>query len=177
MKICTIVYFVSLTVSLLSYFQFFFSFFNLKISEAISEPSDVQIYVYSALIVIMIPLFILSIWQAVRSIKAQNEISVLSIVILLANLIVMFAVSSFARILEFVEYYNTYSGLLENEYLSQEIIDVYTVSRKRLIISLISGFLSPLTYLITSVLATVCKIKESKHAKKADATQSLHIEP
>ena len=149
----------------------------MKLSEEISEPSDVQIYVYSALIVIMIPLFVLSIWQAVRSIKAQNEISVLSIVLLLANLIVMFAVSSFARIHEFVEYYNTYSGLLENEYLSQEIIDVYTVSRKRLIISLISGFLSPLTYLITSVLATVCKIKESKHAKTDDATQSLHIEP
>ena len=177
MKKSTIFYFVSLTVSLLSYFQFFFSFFNLKISEAISDPSDVQIYVYSALIVVMIPLFVLSIWQAVKSIKAQNEISVLSIVILLANLIVMFAVSSFARIHEFVEYYNTYSGLLENEYLSQEIIDVYTVSRKRLIISLISGFLSPLTYLITSVLATVCKIKESKHAKTDDATQSLHIEP
>jgi hypothetical protein len=118
----------------------------------------------------MIPLFVLSIWQAVRSIKAQNEISVLSIVLLLANLIVMFAVSSFARILEFVEYYKTYSGLLDNDYLSQEIIDVYTVSRKKLILSMISGFLSPLTYLITSVLATVCKIKESKHAKTADAT-------
>ena len=170
MKKSSIFYFVSLTVSLLSYFQFFFSFFNLKISEAISEPSDVQIYVYSALIVIMIPLFVLSIWQAVRSIKAQNEISVLSIVLLLANLIVMFAVSSFARILEFVEYYKTYSGLLDNDYLSQEIIDVYTVSRKKLILSMISGFLSPLTYLITSVLATVCKIKESKHAKTADAT-------
>ena len=136
MKKSSIFFFVSLTVSLLCYFQFFFSLFGLKLSEKISEPSDVQIYVYSALIVIMIPLFVLSIWQAVRSIKAQNEISVLSIVILLANLIVMFAVSSFARILEFVEYYNTYSGLLENEYLSQEIIDVYTETRKRLIISL-----------------------------------------
>ena len=177
MKKSTIFYFVSLTVSLLSYFQFFFSFFNLKISEAISEPSDVQIYVYSALIVIMIPLFVLSIWQAVRSIKAQNEISVLSIVLLLANLIIMFALSSFARIHEFAEYYKTYSQLLDNDNLSQEIIDVYTVSRKRLIISMISGFLSPLTYLITSVLATVCIIKESKHAKTDDATQSLHIEP
>ena len=177
MKKSSIFFFVSLTVSLLCYFQFFFSLFGLKLSEKISEPSDVQIYVYSALIVIMIPLFVLSIWQAVRSIKAQNEVSTLSIVLLLANLIVMFALSSFARIHEFVEYYNSYSGLLENEYLSQEIIDVYTVSRKRLIISMISGFLSPLTYLITSVLATVCKIKESKHAKTDDATQSLHIEP
>ena len=177
MKKSTIFYFVSLTVSLLSYFLFFFSFFNLKISEAISEPSDVQIYVYSALIVVMIPLFVLSIWQAVKSIKAQNEISVLSIVLLLANLIIMFALSSFARIHEFAEYYKTYSQLLDNDNLSQEIIDVYTVSRKRLIISLISGFLSHLTYLITSVLATVCKIKESKHAKTDDATQSLHIEP
>jgi hypothetical protein len=118
----------------------------------------------------MIPLFVLSIWQAVRSIKAQNEVSTLSIVLLLANLIVMFALSSFARIHEFVEYYNSYSGLLENEYLSQEIIDVYTVSRKKLILSMISGFLSPLTYLITSVLAAVCKVKEAKRAKTADAT-------
>lgn len=170
MKKSSIFYFVSLTVSLLSYFQFFFSFFNLKISEKISEPSNVQIYVYSALIVIMIPLFVLSIWQAVKSIKIQNEISMLSIVLLLANLIVMFALSSFARIHEFAQYYNTYSQLLDNDYLSQEIIDVYTVSRKRLIISMISGFLNPLTYLITSVLATVCKIKESKCTRTADAT-------
>lgn len=170
MKKSSIFYFVSLTVSLLSYFQFFFSFFNLKISEEISELSDVQIYVYSALIVVMIPLFVLSIWQAVKSIKAQNEISILSIVLLLANLIIMFALSSFARIHEFVEYYNTYSELLENDYLSQEIIDVYTVSRKRLIISMISGFINPLTYLITSVLATVCRIKESKRTKTDDAT-------
>ena len=177
MKKSSIFFFVSLTVSLLCYFQFFFSLFGLKLSEKISEPSDVQIYVYSALIVIMIPLFVLSIWQAVRSIKAQNEVSTLSIVLLLANLIVMFALSSFARIHEFVEYYNSYSGLLENEYLSQEIIDVYTVSRKKLILSMISGFLNPLTYLITSVLATVCKAKEAKRTKTADATQSLHIEP
>ena len=170
MKKSSIFYFVSLTVSLLCYFQFFFSLFGLKLSEKISEPSDVQIYVYSALIVIMIPLFILSIWQAVRSIKAQNEISVLSIVLLLANLIIMFALSSFARIHEFAEYYKTYSQLLDNDNLSQEIIDVYTVSRKRLIISMISGFLSPLTYLITSVLAAVCKVKEAKRAKTADAT-------
>lgn len=170
MKKSSIFFFVSLTVSLLCYFQFFFSLFGLKLSEKISEPSDVQIYVYSALIVIMIPLFILSIWQAVRSIKAQNEISVLSIVLLLANLIIMFALSSFARIHEFAEYYKTYSQLLDNDNLSQEIIDVYTVSRKRLIISMISGFLSPLTYLITSVLAAVCKVKEAKRAKTADAT-------
>ena len=170
MKKSSIFFFVSLTVSLLCYFQFFFSLFGLKLSEKISEPSDVQIYVYSALIVIMIPLFILSIWQAVKSIKTQNEISIVSIVLLLANLIIMFALSSFARIHEFVEYYNSYSGLLENEYLSQEIIDVYTVSRKKLILSMISGFLSPLTYLITSVLAAVCKVKEAKRAKTADAT-------
>ena len=170
MKKSSIFFFVSLTVSLLCYFQFFFSLFGLKLSEKISEPSDVQIYVYSALIVIMIPLFVLSIWQAVRSIKAQNEISVLSIVLLLANLIIMFALSSFARIHEFAEYYKTYSQLLDNDNLSQEIIDVYTVSRKRLIISMISGFLSPLTYLITSVLAAVCKVKEAKRAKTADAT-------
>ena len=170
MKKSSIFFFVSLTVSLLCYFQFFFSLFGLKLSEKISEPSDVQIYVYSALIVIMIPLFILSIWQAVRSIKAQNEVSTLSIVLLLANLIVMFALSSFARIHEFAEYYKTYSQLLDNDNLSQEIIDVYTVSRKRLIISMISGFLSPLTYLITSVLAAVCKVKEAKRAKTADAT-------
>ena len=170
MKKSSIFYFVSLTVSLLSYFQFFFSFFNLKISEEISEPSDVQIYVYSALIVVTIPLFVLSIWQAVKSIKTQNEISTVSIVLLLANLIIMFALSSFARIHEFAQYYNTYSQLLDNNYLSQEIIDVYTVSRKRLIISMISGFINPLTYLITSVLATVCKIKESKHTKTDDAT-------
>ena len=170
MKKSSIFYFVSLTVSLLSYFQFFFSFFNLKLSEEISEPSDVQIYVYSALIVVTIPLFVLSIWQAVKSIKTQNEISIVSIVLLLANLIIMFALSSFARIHEFAEYYKTYSQLLDNDNLSQEIIDVYTVSRKRLIISMISGFLSPLTYLITSVLAAVCKVKEAKRAKTADAT-------
>lgn len=170
MKKSSVFYFVSLTVSLLSYFQFFFSFFNLKISEEISEPSDVQIYVYSALIVVTIPLFVLSIWQAVKSVNTQNEISTVSIVLLLANLIIMFALSSFARIHEFVEYYNTYSHLLDNDYLSQEIIDVYTVSRKRLIISMISGFINPLTYLITSVLATVCKIKESKRTKTDDAT-------
>ena len=170
MKKSTIFYFVSLTVSLLSYFQFFFSFFNLKLSEEISEPSDVQIYVYSALIVVTIPLFVLSIWQAVKSVKTQNEIAIVSIVLLLANLIVMFALSSFARIHEFAEYYKTYSQLLDNDNLSQEIIDVYTVSRKRLIISMISGFLSPLTYLITSVLAAVCKVKEAKRAKTADAT-------
>ena len=170
MKKSSILYFVSLTVSLLCYFQFLFSLFNLKLSEEISEPSDVQIYVYSALIVVTIPLFVLSIWQAVKSVKTQNEISIVSIVLLLANLIVMFALSSFARIHEFAEYYKTYSQLLDNDNLSQEIIDVYTVSRKRLIISMISGFLSPLTYLITSVLAAVCKVKEAKRAKTADAT-------
>lgn len=170
MKKSSIFYFVSLTVSLLCCFQFFFSLFGLKLSEKISEPSDVQIYVYSALIVIMIPLFILSIWQAVKSIKTQNEISIVSIVLLLANLIIMFALSSFARIHEFAEYYKTYSQLLDNDNLSQEIIDVYTVSRKKLILSMISGFLSPLTYLITSVLAAVCKVKEAKRTKTADAT-------
>ena len=162
MKKSFMFYIIALVTSLVSYVINIFAFLNTFNNTKISNEYEFQMYFYLIIMIITIPLFVISIVLMIASVKKTNEISIVPIILLVINLVVMFILYSTVSIHTFKVSYDQYSRLIEGITESDELYAVYSTLKTGLIYSLISGYILPIVYLISSVLALIFKVDEKK---------------
>lgn len=162
MKKSFMFYIVALVTSLVSYVINIFAFLNSFNNAKISNEYEFQMYFYLIIMIITIPLFVISIVLMITSVKKINEISIVPIILLVINMVVMFILYSTVSIHTFKESYDQYNRLIEGITESDELYAVYSTLKTGLIYSLISGYILPIVYLISSVLALIFKVDEKK---------------